>query len=539
MSVSLGANGNDYAYPQTDDTVWGDAATNWASAISAAMSKLGLGSTLTASAVMDIVSTTKGILPPRMTTTQRDAIVSPATGLVLYNTTTSAINYYNGSGWIAAITSASISDSPTWAETTVAPSARAADARIDSKVAAVIDNSPTWNETTQAPSALAVENRFLQISASPAPTKGFIGGFLAFNSTSLPATIKSGAYEVNGTMVSLTADATLAWTDVFGSSRQALDTYGWYLVCMNSSGTKKVIRYGEGLVSGATGTVTSITEGGAGLYTLTKNTGTLADPTSKTLIITDGSTVVYAGKATGGNGTTTATFTAPAGITFSTAGTWSVYDRINTLHGTGSATAITTDANIEKYTPSLGENGWSAGIVAWSDSLQGYYLTLTGLTGYRVLGAFNVGAANVSTNVIGYKTGRDKNDNYSSVSRVSSQSSDAIVWTNVLKMNGCDYIYYNANPYYWKAMRSAKVDATYMAYVSGNFSMGILNSPTDTSTYLASSDYQRGSRNVSADFINTFSISDIVNVSDFTKPLLSGTADTTDAANKFSIRYTL
>ncbi len=39
----------------------------------------------TASAIVDIVSTTKGMLPPRMTTAQKNAITSPATALVVYD----------------------------------------------------------------------------------------------------------------------------------------------------------------------------------------------------------------------------------------------------------------------------------------------------------------------------------------------------------------------------------------------------------------------------------------------------------------------
>ena len=35
-----------------------------------------------------------------MTTTQRDAITSPATGLVIYNTTANALNFYSGSAWV-------------------------------------------------------------------------------------------------------------------------------------------------------------------------------------------------------------------------------------------------------------------------------------------------------------------------------------------------------------------------------------------------------------------------------------------------------
>jgi hypothetical protein len=56
-------------------------------------------STLTpnASALLDMVSTTQGFLPPRMTTTQRDAISSPAAGLVIYNTTTSKLQVYTTS----------------------------------------------------------------------------------------------------------------------------------------------------------------------------------------------------------------------------------------------------------------------------------------------------------------------------------------------------------------------------------------------------------------------------------------------------------
>ena len=54
-----------------------------------------------ASALVDLTSTEKGLLPPRMTTTQRNAISSPATGLVIYNTTTNALNYFDGTSWRA------------------------------------------------------------------------------------------------------------------------------------------------------------------------------------------------------------------------------------------------------------------------------------------------------------------------------------------------------------------------------------------------------------------------------------------------------
>lgn len=52
-----------------------------------------------ASAIVDVVSTTKGFLPSRMTTTQRDAISSPAEGLIIYNTTTHRLNVRDNSAW--------------------------------------------------------------------------------------------------------------------------------------------------------------------------------------------------------------------------------------------------------------------------------------------------------------------------------------------------------------------------------------------------------------------------------------------------------
>ena len=53
-----------------------------------------------ASAALDITSTTGGLLVPRMTETQRDAITSAATGLMIYQTDgTAGFYFYNGTQW--------------------------------------------------------------------------------------------------------------------------------------------------------------------------------------------------------------------------------------------------------------------------------------------------------------------------------------------------------------------------------------------------------------------------------------------------------
>ena len=72
------------------------------------------------SAALEVNSTSKGFLPPRMTTLQRDAISSIATtGLLIYNTTTDQLNTYNGSSWEAIRSGGSSSIADTDGDTQV------------------------------------------------------------------------------------------------------------------------------------------------------------------------------------------------------------------------------------------------------------------------------------------------------------------------------------------------------------------------------------------------------------------------------------
>ncbi len=67
---------------------------------------VGIGTTNpNSSALLDITSTTKGLLMPRMTTAQRNAIVSPADGLLIYNTTTEELNQRQNGAWKTVINS--------------------------------------------------------------------------------------------------------------------------------------------------------------------------------------------------------------------------------------------------------------------------------------------------------------------------------------------------------------------------------------------------------------------------------------------------
>jgi len=54
-----------------------------------------------ASAMLDVESSTKGFLYPRMSNSQMSAISSPTAGLTIYNTDASALYCYNGTNWVS------------------------------------------------------------------------------------------------------------------------------------------------------------------------------------------------------------------------------------------------------------------------------------------------------------------------------------------------------------------------------------------------------------------------------------------------------
>lgn len=70
-------------------------------ALDAGSDAVGIGTgTPDASAKLEIASTDKGLLIPRMTNAQRDAIVSPAVGLLIYNLTGELFEFWGGASWL-------------------------------------------------------------------------------------------------------------------------------------------------------------------------------------------------------------------------------------------------------------------------------------------------------------------------------------------------------------------------------------------------------------------------------------------------------
>jgi len=69
-------------------------------------SQVGIGtSNPQSSAALDVNSTSKGFLYPRMTNTQMLAISSPATGLQVFNSDANCLYYFDGNQWLSALNS--------------------------------------------------------------------------------------------------------------------------------------------------------------------------------------------------------------------------------------------------------------------------------------------------------------------------------------------------------------------------------------------------------------------------------------------------
>ncbi len=97
ISLGFGYTGSDVLFQQSYNNV-NNTATNLS--LNPFGGNVGIGTTTpVASAILDITSTTKGVLFPRMTTDQINAISSPANGLTVYNTTLTVLCFYDGTGW--------------------------------------------------------------------------------------------------------------------------------------------------------------------------------------------------------------------------------------------------------------------------------------------------------------------------------------------------------------------------------------------------------------------------------------------------------
>lgn len=112
------------------------------------------------SAMLDVKSSDKGVLIPRMTQAERDLISSPATGLMIYQTDqTTGFYYYSGSGWITL-----------------------RNVETDPKVGTLTPNKvPNWNGTTLQDGLISDDGSNIGIGAAPSNDyKIFVDGNARF-----------------------------------------------------------------------------------------------------------------------------------------------------------------------------------------------------------------------------------------------------------------------------------------------------------------------------------------------------------------------
>lgn len=72
--------------------------------------RLGTIEAFQTTALFQLNSSSQGFLAPRMSATDRGNIVAPATGLLIYNTSTDQFDYYDGSSWLSVFSSATGND---------------------------------------------------------------------------------------------------------------------------------------------------------------------------------------------------------------------------------------------------------------------------------------------------------------------------------------------------------------------------------------------------------------------------------------------
>ncbi len=100
--VNLSAGGSTMVAAQITNAGTGDSVKINTTGVARSLYINDTGAAGTAKAAVQVDSTTRGSLLPRLTTTQRNAITSPPEGLEIYNTVLKRKEVYNGSYWVSA-----------------------------------------------------------------------------------------------------------------------------------------------------------------------------------------------------------------------------------------------------------------------------------------------------------------------------------------------------------------------------------------------------------------------------------------------------
>jgi trimeric autotransporter adhesin len=225
------------------------------------------GSTALSSAMLDVKSTTKGILIPRLSTTQRIGIATPATGLLVYDSTAKSFWYYNGIIWVNMASSMSSG----WllsgnSGTTAANFIGTTDAqplrfKLNSQPAGIIDS--VQGNTAIGYSSLRnntigynnTANGYEALSSNTAGLRNTANGYAALFSNT------TGNYNTANGTYSLYANTTGLSNSAFGNDALSSNTTGNYntatglqALYQNSTGNYNTANGAYALYANTTGT---------------------------------------------------------------------------------------------------------------------------------------------------------------------------------------------------------------------------------------------------------------------------------------------
>jgi hypothetical protein len=157
-------------------------------------------------AALQVSSTTQGFLPPVMTTTQKNAIATPASGLIVYDTTLNALNFYNGSSWSSGGGGGGM----------VYPAAGIALSTGSAWGTSITNNSADWNTaytnritslTTTGSGAATLISNVLNIPTPSAATITLSGNVTGTGTTAITTTIAANV--VTNAMLAQVATSTI------------------------------------------------------------------------------------------------------------------------------------------------------------------------------------------------------------------------------------------------------------------------------------------------------------------------------------------